>query len=470
VKIRGFRIELGEIESALKQEPAVREAVVLARQTTTGERRLVAYVVTQGDVTITLEGLKTMLKDRLPEYMVPTVFVFLKELPMTANGKVDTAKLPAPDLSQMRPEKTYVAPTNALQEQLVEIWEELLATRPIGIKDDFFELGGHSLLAVQLISRIEEKLNKRIPMASLFQSATIEHLGQAMGQESEGLSWSPLVPMRPEGTRKPIYVVHAGGGHLLAYSDLARNWWEDQPLYGLQSRETNKELLPHTQIELMAAEYVAAIRAFQPIGPYYVAGWSMGGVIAFEMARQFQQQGQKLALVALMDPEAPSEKPAQYNWAVLLGSFATDLGLSMETLRASWDEISPLPSMQQLGRVWSLAKKAKLIPADMTLMTFRNLFDSFKTSAHTMRSYAGGLFEGRITLFRPENPIEYIGKEAPENYYTDEEPDAGWGRLAAQGVEVLTLPGQHYTMMQEPHVKVLAEKLRACIDGAAKEI
>jgi thioesterase domain-containing protein len=195
----------------------------------------------------------------------------------------------------------------------------------------------------------------------------------------------------------------------------------------------------------------------------------MGGVIAFEIARQLRQQGQELALLALMDPEAPAEKPAQYNWAVLLGSFATDLGMPMEMLRSSWDEIAPLPPMQQLSRVWSLAKKAKLIQADMTLMTFRNLFDSFKTSAHTMRSYVGGAFDGRITLFRPENPIEYIGRETPENYYSDDS-GTGWERLAARGVEVLTSPGQHYTMMQEPNVKVLAEKLRACIDSAAKEL
>ncbi|HEY2389794.1 MAG TPA: amino acid adenylation domain-containing protein [Candidatus Angelobacter sp.] len=467
VKIRGFRIELGEIESALKQQPDVREALVLARQDGPGEKRLVAYVVARAE-SVTADKLKTELKNRLPEYMVPGLYVFLKELPMTQHGKVDTAGLPAPDFS--RSEKTYAAPKDPLQQQLVNIWEELLPARPIGVTDDFFELGGHSLLAVQLITRIEEKLKKRIPMASLFQSATIEHLAHALGQETDTQSWSPLVPIRTEGSKKPMYVVHGAGGHLLAYSDLARNWATDQPLYGLQSRETNKELQVHTQVEAMAAEYVASIRAFQPEGPYMVAGWSMGGVIAFEMARQLQQQGQKLALVALVDPEAPSEKPAEYNWAVLLGSFVTDLGMPMETIRAAWDEIFPLPPMQQLNRVWSLSKKINLVPADMTLVAFRKLFDSFKTSAQTMRSYAGGIFEGRIDLFVAENPIEYIGREAPKDYYTEETGSKGWERLAAQGVQVHISPGQHYTMMQEPHVKTLAEKLHACIESATKDI
>ncbi|HEV2988768.1 MAG TPA: amino acid adenylation domain-containing protein [Candidatus Angelobacter sp.] len=466
VKIRGFRIELGEIESALKQEPEVREAVVLARQDGPGERQLVAYVVTQSD-SVTSEKLRTALKNKLPEYMVPVLYVFLKELPMTTNGKVNLASLPAPDFSLVRSEKNYVEPKNPLQQQLVEIWGELLSARPIGITDDFFELGGHSLLAVQLIARIEERLNKRIPMASLFQGATIEHLAQAMGQAPESQSWSPLVPMRPEGTRKPVYVVHAAGGHLLAYSDVVRNWWPDQPLYGLQSRETNKELLPHTQIEPMAAEYVAAIRSFQPSGPYYLAGWSMGGVIAFEMARQLQQQGQKVALLALFDPEAPAEKPAEYNRTMLLGSFATDLGLTMETLRATWTEIASLPPMQQLTRIWSLAKKSKLVSADMTLMAFRNLFDAFKMNAQMMRSYVGGPLDGRITLFRPENAMETF-EDLPETYYSTDEVNA-WNRLAVQGVETLTSPGQHFTMMQEPHVKTLIEKLRVAIDNAAKE-
>jgi thioesterase domain-containing protein len=328
-------------------------------------------------------------------------------------------------------------------------------------------LGGHSLLAVQLIARIEERLNQRIPMASLFQGATIEHLAHALGQAPESQSWSPLVPMRTEGDRKPVYVVHAAGGHLLAYSDMARNWWPGQPLYGLQSRETNKELLPHNQIEPMAIEYVAAIRAFQSAGPYYLAGWSMGGVIAFEMARQLQQQGQKLGVLALFDPEAPAEKPAEYNRVMLLGSFATDLGLSMETLRVAWGEIAPLPPMQQLTRIWSLAKKAALVPPDMTLMAFRSLFDAFKMNAQMMRSYVGGVLDGRITLFRPERPMETF-EDLPENYYSTDEPN-GWERLAVQGVEVLTSPGQHFTMMQEPHVKTLAEKLRISIDSAAKE-
>ncbi|HEV3041225.1 MAG TPA: amino acid adenylation domain-containing protein [Candidatus Angelobacter sp.] len=469
VKIRGFRIELGEIESALKQQSEVREAVVLARQDGLGEKCLVAYVVPRSEGAVTSDKLKGELKSHLPEYMVPGVYVFLNELPLTKNGKVDTNALPAPDMSLIRSERTFVPPKDALQEQLVGIWEELLATRPIGVTDDFFELGGHSLLAVQLITRIEERLNKRIPMASLFQAATIENIAQALSEETESPSWSPLVPIRPEGTRKPVYVVHAAGGHLLAYGDIARNWWPDQPLYGLQSRETNKDLTPHTQIEAMAAEYVTAIRAFQLIGPYYLAGWSMGGVIAFEIARQLQQQKQVVAMLAIFDAEAPFEKPVQYNWAVLLGSFVTDLGMSMETVRASWDEIAPLPPMQQLNRLWSLSKKQKLVAADMTLMAFRQLFDAFKMNAQTMRSYVGGPYQGRIDLFSAEKPIEYIGKESPENYESYLEPGKGWDRLAAQGVQIYSVPGQHYTMMQEPHVKTLAEKLRACIDNAAKE-
>jgi amino acid adenylation domain-containing protein len=470
IKLRGFRIELGEIEAALQQCAGIRQAVVIVREDTSGDRRLVAYVVADRKSAPASESLKADLRERLPDYMVPSVCVTLEELPLTPNGKVDKAALPAPDRSLIRSEKSFVAAKDKLQEQLVVMWEELLGIHPIGIQDDFFELGGHSLLAVQLISRIEERLGQRVPMASLFQEATIEHLSSLLRDETSNASDSSvIVPIQPDGSGPAMFCVHAAGGTVFCYADLSRHLGSGQPLYGVQSRTvSDKEALPHLQLEAMAAEYVAALRAFQPAGPYYIGGWSMGGVIAFEMARQLIEQQQKVALLALIDPEAPSGKSVEYKWVVLLGSFATDLGIPLEMLRASWDAIFTLPPMQQLNKVWAEARKLKLVPPDMTLADFRKLFDAFKTNAQMMRNYPGGPYAGRITLFRAEKPVEYIGKYAPDDYRTDTDLSKGWEKWAAGGVDIHTVSGQHYTMMKEPHVKNLADELNICIQNAAR--
>ncbi|HEY0510454.1 MAG TPA: amino acid adenylation domain-containing protein [Thermoanaerobaculia bacterium] len=482
IKIRGFRIELGEIEAALASHPAVRESVILAREDAPGDKRLVAYVVVTENPGPGSEALKTFLRERLPDYMVPSVCIILEALPLTANGKVDRAALPAPDRALLRSERAFVPPRDALQQELVEIWESLLGIRPIGVRDDFFELGGHSLLMVQLIARVEERLGKRVPMAALLQGATIDHLSQLLREEVAAPAWSLLVPLQPEGSRPPLFCVHPAGGNVFCYSELARHLGEEQPFYGIQAREaSNKDLAPHTRIEAMAAEYVEAVRAFQPAGPYRLGGWSMGAVIAFEMARQLRRQGQEIALLALMDVEAPSEQPTDYTWAVLLGSFALDLGLSFDRLRASWDEIAALPPMGQLSRIAVEAKAAGLVPADIRLAEFRKLFDAFKTNAQVMRSYAGGPYEGQITLLNADNPLPYIGKELPSNYHSNLEanpiqdgvdlrdPTRGWSKLAAGGVELHTVSGDHYSMVREPHVRTLAERIAACLENSAKE-
>jgi amino acid adenylation domain-containing protein len=465
IKLRGLRIELGEIEAELQKYPAVRQAVVLAREDTPGNKRLVAYVA--ADQGLSGDMLKDYLKDRLPYYMVPATCVVLNALPLNANGKLDKSALPAPDRSFMRSEKALVGARDALEQQLVQMWEEILDIRPIGVQDDFFELGGHSLVAVQLVARIEERLGKRVPMAGLFQEATIERLAQFLREETSAQASSLLVPIQPNGTAPPLFCVHAAGGHVFCYADLSRHLGQGQPLYGIQE-SPDTDQIAQVQLESLAAEYVRAIRSFRPQGPYFLGGWSLGGVIAFEIARQLEAQGHKPALLALIDAEAPDPKLPEYNWVVLLGSFAFDLGIPAETLRASWSEIATRPPMEQLRRVWMEAKSTGKVPADITLVAFRKLFDSFKAKAHMMRSYAGGVYPGRITLFRAGQPLEYIGEKPPENYYTDVEPTKGWKQWTTDGVEVHTIPGQHYTIMREPHVKALAEQLRICLHDAAK--
>ena len=469
VKISGFRIEPREIEAVLSNHPGLSGAVVVAREDTPGQKVLVAYVVANPETGASTDEMRAYLKERLPEYMVPSIYVPLEVLPLTPHGKIDRAALPAPQVSLTRAGREYVAPRNDLQQQLVDIWEEMFKLHPIGVTDNFFELGGHSLQMIMLVARVEEKLGKRVAMAELFADPTVEHLAELVGHGKESLYQSLLVSLSAEGTQPPLFGPHASGGNVWVYKELAQHLAEDQPFYGVQPREPEDGLMYHTEIEAMASEYVQAIRGNQPVGPYSLVGWSMGGVIAYEMARQLQQQGQEIALLALLDAVAPEAEEAEYNWSKLLAIFAFDLGLSSEHVQKPMG--SALPQMAQLRQLWVEARRSGVVPSEMTLVEFRSLFDTFKIHANTMRRYQPGEFRGRITLFCPEVDVdEIISANDPEHLARRERQRKvgfkGWGSLATEGVDLHTVPGNHFSMLREPNVQVLGAQLRQCIETA----
>ena len=472
IKISGFRIEPREIEAVLSTHPGLRAALVVAREETQGYKFLVAYFVANSETGPGSDELRAYLKERLPDYMVPSVYVPLEALPLTPHGKVDRAALPAPQVSLSRAGREYLAPQNDLQQQLVDIWEELFKIHPIGIADNFFELGGHSLQMIMLVARVEERLGKRVAMAELFDDPTIEHLAGLIGHGKENLLQSLIVPLHSEGTQPALFGPHASGGNVWCYKEMVQYLGDDQPFFGVQPREPENGLVVyHTEVEAMATDYVQAIRGFQPVGPYWLAGWSMGGVIAFEMARQLQQEGQEVAMVALIDAGVPEAEESEYNWAILLSIFAFDLGLTEENFKrpTAW---TPLPQMAQLRQLWVEARRAAVVPSEMTLVEFRKLFDIFKIHANTTRRYKPGQFHGRVTLFYPEDDVERIiftkgsedAQDKPKAAKLD--PFKGWGKLATEGVDVHHVPGNHFSMLREPNVQSLGEQLRQCIEDA----
>ncbi|MEM7593941.1 MAG: amino acid adenylation domain-containing protein, partial [Cyanobacteria bacterium P01_A01_bin.83] len=300
VKIRGFRIELGEIESVLAQHPDIRETVVIAREDIPGDKRLVAYIISQQEQPHS-NDLRSFLKELLPNYMVPSIFVFLDTIPLTPNGKVDRRALPIPSNTRQEPSSTFVSPQDELEFHLTKIWSQVLGIEPIGIRDNFFDLGGNSLQAVVLFAQIEKQFGKSLPLATLFQSATIAEIAQIIRSQEWLAPWSSLVPIQPNGNKPPLFYIHAGGGNLLIYRDSALALGSDQPVYGLQPRGLDGRYMPFNRIEDMAAHYLAQIRKLQPDGPYFLAGLSSGGNIAWEIAQLLQAQGQEVALLALFD-------------------------------------------------------------------------------------------------------------------------------------------------------------------------
>ena len=449
VKIRGFRIELGEIETVLGQHPAVREAVVLAREDAPGEKRLVAYVVADSSA----DELRCFLKDKLPEYMVPAVVVLLEALPVTPNGKVDRRALPAPDRSRPDLEKAFVAPRDDIELQLARIWEEVLGVRPVGVRDNFFELGGHSLLAVRLFSLIEKRLGKKLPLTTVFQGATVEHLAGILRQQATAGPTSSLVAIQPGGTKRPLFLVHPAGGHVFPYIHLARFLGPDQPFYGLQARGLEDGQDPHTRIEDMAAWYIQALQTVQPTGPYLLGGWSMGGVVAFEMAQQLHAQGQRVALLALLDGRIPTPDetfPEEDSEAI--GLVEQYFGISFGPM----ESLAELPKDDQLAFMLEQAKSAGLVPEELDVSQARRFVKLLRSDLRATQNYGLHLYPGRITFFK--------ASETPAGQSPD--PTLGWSEWASGGVEIHVVPGNHANLMYEPHVEVLAEKLTACLKQA----
>ena len=459
VKVRGFRIELGEIEVVLSGHQAVREAVVVVREDRAEDKRLTAYVVAQAGQTVEVGTLRSYVQEKLPEYMVPASFVLLDEVPMTPNGKVDRRALPAPERVRQESENNLPGPRDAVEVQLTHIWEEVLNVKPVGLHDNFFDLGGHSLLAVALMTRIETVFGVKLPLAGLFQGGTVESLGVMLRQQSGSMFESSLVPIQPSGSRRPLFCIHPGGGNIVGYMELARHLDQDQPVYGLQSRGLNGEAEPLTRIESMAAHYIEAIRAVQPEGPYLLAGQSSGGILAFEMARQLDKRGEKIALVALLDSSAaritdtnaPPETRVMDDAEMLLAVLEEPEPHLLEHLRR-------LDPDEQARYVLEVAQQKNALPPDFGLAQFRHLFNIFKINYQALRDYVPKFYPGRVTLFRAS---EELAKHS-------DRLTLGWERIA-QDVETHIVPGNHFNMAYIPHVSVLAEQLGICLSKAQAE-
>jgi amino acid adenylation domain-containing protein len=458
VKVRGYRIELGEIESALLAHDSVRDCVVLAREDEPGDKRLVAYVVAQEGREASAAGLRAHLKESLPEYMVPSAFVTLDALPLSANGKVDRRVLPAPGTAQSA-EDTYVAPRDAFERALCEVWAEVLRVVRVGVNDDFFALGGHSLLATQIVSRVKEATGVDLPLSALFERPNVAALAAGIdltaGPSASGgveAARRSLVGVQKRGDGAPLFWVHPAGGNVYCFRELAQALGEERPFYGLQSRGLNAGEAPQTSVEEMAAYYVAAVCDTQPEGPYFIGGWSMGGLVAYEMARQLTAAGHEVALVALLDTRAPSPevKGVAPDEASLAQSFAQDLVLSSGGLEIEWERLASVEGQEErLDYVLGEARAALVLPPQVEREDVGRFYEVFKANVRAMHAYVPGPFDGRVTLFRAGDKYEP----------TPEDPTMGWGALAAGGVEVRTAPGTHYTMIREPLVRALAGSL-----------
>jgi amino acid adenylation domain-containing protein len=306
VKIRGYRIELGEIEARLSSYPGVREAVVLTREDETGDKRLVAYIVSvepPGAAPL-VEELRDFLRQKLPEYMVPSAFVTLQKLPLISNGKIDRNALPAPDEGAYATQ-AYEAPVGVAETAIAEIWAELLGLERVGRLDNFFDLGGHSLLAIRVLAEMNRSFDRKLPLTTVYNAPTVAALASLLNVANVVPQFSPLVSLKVGNTFPPLFMVCGGGGDAMELSTLAKYIPGDRQIYGLQARNFDGISHPHERVEDMAEYYMKHIRELQPNGPYLFAGYCFGGLVALEMAHRFLRNGEDVAMLTFLETAPP---------------------------------------------------------------------------------------------------------------------------------------------------------------------
>lgn len=423
--------------------------MVIKREDIPGGQRLVAYIVpTQGQEPMFSE-LRSCLRARLPEYMVPSAFVLLSALPLNPNGKINRRALPAPDPTQQKPQR-IVAPRDLLEEQLKDIWQEVLGIEPIGIRDNFFDLGGHSLLVLRLVAQIEKISGKNIPLATLLEAPTVEQLANLLRQKEWSAPWRSLVAIQPEGSLPPLYCIHPIGGTVLFYQRLIR-YLPDRPIYGLQAQGLNGSQPPYNQVVDMAAHYIEEIHTIQPEGPYFIGGFSFGGLVAFEMAQQLQAQGQKVELLALFDtPSRGYLKQSLLSRCFYHLNKLSELGPNyiLSRTKANIKQLQDRVKERMPEIVRELG-----LDEEQSVPNVRSVIEA---NLQATENYVPQVYSGQIDLFKA------IYESAPEGWWF--EPQLGWGSLTSKGVRTHEVPSHHHCLFSEPQIQLLTEKLKACLE------
>ena len=469
VKIRGFRIELGEIESVLSQNQAVQSSCVIVREDNPGEKQLVAYIVPKLGVKLTSGDLRQFLSHKLPGYMVPGAFVLLEFFPLTANGKIDRRALKAP--SNPSDSDRFIEARNQLELNLVQIWSKVLKIDKVSVQDNFFDLGGHSLLAPYLITQIKEQLGKEIAVTTLFQNPTIEQLATIIKTGLDPSNQSYFVPIQPHGSKPPFFCVPGAGGRPFYFYHLGRYLGKDQPFYSFEN-DLYQQFGEITRIEDIASIYLKAMQDLQPQGPYFLGGHSYGGNVAFEMAQQLVNQGEQVALLAIIDSSAPTYKDKQIlldyiNWdhARWLAEVSKGIEVYLDkTIDISYETLQLLTVEEQLKYALNFFKLANMLPPNAETRQLAKIVQAYKTSCLCLIDYLPKqTYPGKITIIRAS---EELSDDPNKDLIAGdcEDSSLGWSEFSTEPVEIHFVLGNHVSIMVEPHVQILAEELKVCLE------
>lgn len=437
VKVRGFRIELGEIESALDDMAQVKDRVVICRTDRPGEKELVAYVVPsssdeEGSTVIDLSDhdvlkaeVKTHLDRKLPSHMVPSAYVVLEQLPLTANGKVDKRALPQPERISNTMRAQYVAPRNNLEQIISGIWSDLLNMERVGVKDNFFEIGGHSLIGIQLFAEIKTRLQKELPLKTLFSAPTVAAQARLIMDQGWQNSWQNLTAIQPEGSRVPFFAVHADEANYF----IPKTWGKDQPFYAFFHQGDDGHKIQFTEVTDIARHFIQELRQVRPHGPYLLGGYSFGGIVAYEMAQQLTAMGERVPLLAFFDTYDPVEYVK-----------------IMQKERKFYDG---LKNWVYRTAASFYLKRNKPLPGKLRHFYVIDTYDK------AIRNYQAKPYDGPLTVLKAKK--------------SGGDEKMGWTNWSDQ-VEVKLLPGDHYSIVREPHVHDLAKALSSSIEKILKNV
>jgi amino acid adenylation domain-containing protein len=463
IKIRGVRMEPGEIEAALNSHAALKESAVVAREFAPNDKRLVAYVVAESATSPSPSELRHFLSQKLPAPMIPSVFVRLERLPLNSSGKIDRSALPAPSRKNMTAREIGGAPRDALEKHLKEIWEKTFQLEHIGIREDFFELGGHSLLAGELMARVNEALKTNLPLSAVLEVRTIEDMAKILRERQDGGNWSSLVAVQPKGSRPPVFCIHSHTGDVLYCEYISQGAGSDQPIYGLQALgAVGRD--PHRSIEEMAAHYVVELRTVKVHGPYHLFGFCFGGMVAFEMARQLNEQGERVGFLGVYNSPAPGTLKG---WP--LGQFT----YLWRRTQDEWKKLLELNAGERLPHIKKnlrnfrlLVQRTAAIDGAETLSRIRRngqgieLKDLESINIAAAKRYAPSyVFLGKITLF--------LAPDMARVYPVA--PSEGWNKFTLEGLEVIMVPLDKKGWRGVPFVETVGGRIKEVLQSAASD-
>ena len=449
VKIRGYRIELGEIESVLSQCDLVRQAVVLAKDDKDKKKRLVSYVVGKGNYS--RENVIDFLKAKLPDYMVPTLWMELDELPLTSNNKIDRKALPDFDAEEQLKDN-YVAPRTETEKVIAGIWQDVLKLKSVGIDDNFFDIGGHSLLAVQIMTRIEKKLAKKFAIATLFTYPTVALLSTFIEKENTAnIKWKSIVPIKPTGNKMPLYIVHGAGLNVLNFNDLSTYVDPQQPLFGLQGVGMDGEAISIDTIQEIAAHYVGEVIKHNPSGPYAVGGYSIGGFIAVEMVRQLEAMNKEVKMLAIFDTDADNAREREPWYKIQPKVFKRYLPEFLGGSKSMMEQIAA----KFRDKTNALKDKAGLAPKAESAEYFAMLDAVIVRYFEALKNYKLEPVTHKIYLFKADF----------NDHYNDDEIYLGWKKYSSKEVKRYLVPGNHLTMMMPPNVPELGKAVQDALNN-----
>jgi amino acid adenylation domain-containing protein len=493
VKIRGLRIELGEIEAILTAHPAIKDAIVLIKENSSQNKYLVAYLISQTELIPTIQELKNYLTQRLPKYTIPSTYLFLDAFPISPNGKIQRSLFPTPKLDRSSSAKQKIAPRNDLERQLASIWQKILHVPEIGIEDDFFELGGNSLSVILTIAEIEKYLDRKIPINTFLELSTISRLAVAIDRvlndydrvtttefvtdkdikddfpqltpkEKDSLLASTITKKRALGTKSLIMLEKEGNStqkkplfFVYLLGDAGKHLPDDRTVYNLTVWATVEK--PETFVKALAAHYVREIRTIQPEGPYYLAGYCLGGFIALEIAKQLQMQGEIVAHLSLVQTKSPDPTYQRRQGMLLKYGYDRWLRLAIKWRELQdknnlLDRFNYLQTKLRAKLGWSKNKASTENNSEAPQVTNKPDYEAYETEVkqslrQAIQFYKIEPYSGDVTLF--------FAKEGTIVSFLY--PDGGWSKLLTGKVDIDLLSGNHTGIVKEPNAAILIRKI-----------